>query len=42
MIQLPLIALGRIPIVKRNPTLGNIVFWIGLTFGFRKWDMWRH
>lgn len=36
MIQLPLIAAAKIPIVKRNRTLGNIVFWIGLTFGFRK------
>lgn len=32
--QLPLIALGRLPIVRRNKTIGNIVFWIGLMAGF--------
>ena len=30
MAQLPLIAMGRLPIVKRNKTLGNVVFWFGL------------
>ncbi|WVQ74465.1 hypothetical protein IAR50_004066 [Cryptococcus sp. DSM 104548] len=34
MAQLPMIALGRLPVVKRNKTIGNIVFWIGLMFGF--------
>ncbi|KAF8517991.1 MBOAT, membrane-bound O-acyltransferase family-domain-containing protein [Hysterangium stoloniferum] len=34
MIQLPLIALGRLPAIKRNRIMGNIVFWIGLYAGF--------
>lgn len=34
MAQLPMIALGRLPIVRRNKTIGNIVFWIGLMAGF--------
>ncbi|KZV94583.1 MBOAT-domain-containing protein [Exidia glandulosa HHB12029] len=34
MAQIPLIALGRIPAIKRNRILGNIVFWIGLYCGF--------
>ncbi|WWD21187.1 hypothetical protein CI109_105671 [Kwoniella shandongensis] len=34
MAQLPMIALGRLPIVRRNKTVGNIVFWIGLMAGF--------
>ncbi|WVQ63720.1 uncharacterized protein L199_001873 [Kwoniella botswanensis] len=34
MAQLPMIALGRLPIVKRNKTVGNIVFWAGLMSGF--------
>lgn len=36
MVQLPLVALSRVPIIKRNRTLGNIVFWIGLMAGFRE------
>ncbi|KAI0075307.1 MBOAT-domain-containing protein [Panus rudis PR-1116 ss-1] len=32
--QIPLIAVGRLPAVKRNKTLGNVVFWIGLYAGF--------
>jgi len=36
MIQLPLIAIGRLPAVKRNRTMGNIVFWTGLIVGFRE------
>lgn len=32
--QIPLIAVGRIPSVKRNRLLGNIVFWLGLYAGF--------
>jgi sterol O-acyltransferase len=36
MIQLPLIAFSRLPIIKRNRTLGNIVFWAGLIIGFRE------
>ncbi|KZS94411.1 MBOAT-domain-containing protein [Sistotremastrum niveocremeum HHB9708] len=34
MIQMPMIALGRIPAIRRNRTLGNIVFWLGLYAGF--------
>lgn len=34
MAQLPMIYLGRVPIIKRNKTLGNIVFWAGLMLGF--------
>jgi len=34
MCQIPLIALGRLPSIRRNRTLGNIVFWIGLYAGF--------
>ena len=34
MAQLPMIYLGKLPVVKRNKTLGNIVFWIGLMCGF--------
>lgn len=34
MAQLPMIALGRLPAVKRNKTIGNIVFWMGLMSGF--------
>lgn len=34
MIQLPMIAVGRLPVMKRNRTLGNLFFWIGLMMGF--------
>ncbi|BEI84302.1 hypothetical protein CcaverHIS002_0409060 [Cutaneotrichosporon cavernicola] len=34
MIQLPMIMIGRLPAVKRNRTLGNIIFWAGLMLGF--------
>lgn len=34
MAQLPLIALGRLPFVKQNQALGNVVFWLGLMSGF--------
>ncbi|CDZ96511.1 sterol o-acyltransferase [Phaffia rhodozyma] len=34
MIQIPLIAIGRLPIVKRNKKIANIVFWFGLLSGF--------
>ena len=33
MAQIPLIAIGRIPAVKKRKVLGNIVFWIGLFAG---------
>jgi hypothetical protein len=33
MSQVPLIWLMRIPAVKRHPLLGNIMFWIGMSFG---------
>ncbi|KAH9852659.1 MBOAT-domain-containing protein [Lenzites betulinus] len=32
--QIPLIAVGRIPAIRRNKLLGNLVFWIGLYAGF--------
>ncbi|KAI0741598.1 MBOAT-domain-containing protein [Daedaleopsis nitida] len=32
--QIPLIAIGRIPTIRRNKLLGNTVFWIGLYAGF--------
>jgi sterol O-acyltransferase len=28
------VAMGRMPIVKRNKALGNVVFWLGLMSGF--------
>lgn len=34
MAQLPLIFISQIPFVKRNETLGNIIFWTGLLIGF--------
>lgn len=34
LIQIPLIAIGRIPSIKRNKLLGNIIFWLGLYAGF--------
>ena len=34
MAQLPMIALGKVGWVRRNKTIGNIVFWIGLMSGF--------
>lgn len=34
MVQLPMIAVGRMPIMKRNKTVGNLFFWIGLMMGF--------
>ena len=32
--QIPLIAVGRMPVIKRNKLFGNIVFWLGLYAGF--------
>lgn len=34
MMQLPMIAIGRLPLLRKNPTLGNIFFWAGLIWGF--------
>ena len=34
MVQLPLILLSQVPFIKRNETLGNMIFWIGLMAGF--------
>ena len=34
MAQLPMIYVGKLPIFRRNKTVGNIVFWIGLMSGF--------
>lgn len=32
--QIPLIMIGRIPMIKKNKLAGNIVFWLGLLSGF--------
>lgn len=29
-----MIVLSRVPIVKRNKVMGNVVFWLGLYAGF--------
>ncbi|KAH9019150.1 MBOAT, membrane-bound O-acyltransferase family-domain-containing protein [Lactarius hengduanensis] len=34
LIQIPLIAVGRTPAIKRNKSLGNVVFWLGPYAGF--------
>lgn len=34
MSQIPLIFVGRLPIIKRNKVLGNVFFWVGLMAGF--------
>ncbi|QRW02976.1 sterol O-acyltransferase [Ceratobasidium sp. AG-Ba] len=34
MSQIPLIFVGRLPIIKRNRVLGNVFFWVGLMAGF--------
>ncbi|KAI5895388.1 uncharacterized protein SCHCODRAFT_02619284 [Schizophyllum commune H4-8] len=34
LIQIPLIAIGRHPVIKRNKLAGNINFWLGLYAGF--------
>ena len=34
LFQIPLIAVGRTPAIKRNKRLGNMVFWLGLYAGF--------
>jgi len=34
LIQIPLIAVGRTPMIKRNKLVGNCVFWLGLYAGF--------
>lgn len=34
MMQLPMIAMGRLPLLRRYPTVGNIFFWAGLIWGF--------
>ncbi|CAK5283143.1 unnamed protein product [Mycena citricolor] len=34
LIQIPLIMLSRLPIIKQNRLMGNIVFWLGLFAGF--------
>jgi sterol O-acyltransferase len=33
MTQLPLIYIGRLPAIRKYPTLGNIFFWIGMIIG---------
>ncbi|EJT97603.1 MBOAT-domain-containing protein [Dacryopinax primogenitus] len=34
MCQIPMIFLGRLPAIKKNKTLGNVVFWMSLMAGF--------
>ncbi|KAF7308456.1 O-acyltransferase [Mycena chlorophos] len=34
LIQIPLIMLSRLPFIKRNKLMGNMVFWLGLYAGF--------
>jgi len=34
LIQIPLILIGRMPAIKRNKLMGNILFWLGLYAGF--------
>ncbi|KAK7025238.1 O-acyltransferase [Favolaschia claudopus] len=34
LIQIPLIMVSRLPIIKRNKLMGNVVFWLGLYCGF--------
>ena len=34
MFQIPMIFLGRLPIIRRNKVLGNVIFWVGLMAGF--------
>ncbi|KAF8906272.1 MBOAT, membrane-bound O-acyltransferase family-domain-containing protein [Gymnopilus junonius] len=34
LIQIPLIVVGRLPAIKRNKLMGNVVFWLGLYAGF--------
>ncbi|KAJ7195730.1 MBOAT, membrane-bound O-acyltransferase family-domain-containing protein [Mycena rebaudengoi] len=34
LIQIPLIVVSRLPAIKRNKLLGNVVFWLGLYAGF--------
>ncbi|KAF8967613.1 MBOAT, membrane-bound O-acyltransferase family-domain-containing protein [Flammula alnicola] len=34
LIQIPLIVIGRMPSIKRNRLMGNVVFWLGLYAGF--------
>ncbi|KAF9266940.1 MBOAT-domain-containing protein [Marasmius fiardii PR-910] len=34
LIQIPLITLSRIPVIRKNRMMGNLVFWLGLFTGF--------
>lgn len=34
MAQMPLILLSRVPFIRNNETLGNLIFWAGLMCGF--------
>ncbi|KAJ7043690.1 MBOAT, membrane-bound O-acyltransferase family-domain-containing protein [Mycena alexandri] len=34
LIQIPLIVVSRLPAIKRNKLMGNVVFWLGLYAGF--------
>jgi len=34
IVQIPMIVISRLPMVKNNRMLGNVVFWLGLYAGF--------
>ncbi|KAJ7759231.1 MBOAT, membrane-bound O-acyltransferase family-domain-containing protein [Mycena metata] len=34
LVQIPLIVVSRLPAIKRNKLMGNVVFWLGLYAGF--------
>lgn len=34
LVQMPLIIVSRVPVLKQNRLMGNVVFWLGLYAGF--------
>jgi len=34
IVQIPMIMLSRLPVIKQNKLMGNVVFWLGLYAGF--------
>jgi len=34
IVQIPMIMLSRVPAIKQNKLMGNVVFWLGLYAGF--------
>ena len=34
LVQVPMIAIGRTPAIRRNKILGNVFFWVSLFSGF--------